>query len=84
MYINSTDAGGDIKFIVLADDQPIPYIEHDAGPDIRRIEVAFPSETSEIMVIGTEVVPEFGAAALALLAVGGAVAVSRLRTRISP
>jgi hypothetical protein len=69
---------------VLAGDQQLQYVERDTASDVRRIWVAFPPETSEILVIGTAVVPEFGAAAVLLLAVGGAVAASRFRTRIFP
>ena len=83
-YINATDTGGDVEFIVLAGDQQLQYVERDTASDVRRIWVAFPPETSEILVIGTAVVPEFGAAAVLLLAVGGAVAASRFRTRIFP
>lgn len=83
IYINATDADGDVEFIVLADEQPISYVEHAASSDVRRISVNFPPQTSEILVIGTEVVPEFGAVAILLLGVGAAAVVSRFRTRIS-
>lgn len=83
-YINATEAGDDTEFIVLAGDQPLQYVERDTASDVRRIWVAFPPGTSEILVIGTEVVPEFGAVAVLLVAVGGAVAASRFRTRIFP
>ena len=83
-YINSTDAGGDVAYIVMAGDRQLYHEEVDAEPDVRRITVTFPADTTEILVVGTAVVPEFGAAAAVLLAVGGAAAAARLKTRISP
>lgn len=83
-YINATNADGDVKFIVLADTQNLAYVEEDAGSDVRRIAVTFPPGTGDILIIGTAVVPEFGAAVYMVLAVGGAAAVSVFRTRIFP
>lgn len=83
-FINATDVGGDVEFIVLADTQNLAYVEEDAGSDVRRIAVALPPGTDEILIIGTAVVPEFGAAVYMVLAVGGAAAASVFRTRIFP
>lgn len=81
-FINATDADGDVEFIVLADMQNLAYVEEAAGSDVRRIAVAFPPGTDEILIIGTAVVPEFGVAVYMALAVGGAAAASAFRTRI--
>lgn len=82
MYVDSTDAGDDVAYIVMAGDRQLHHEEINADSDVRRIKVAFPADTTDLLVIGTEVVPEFGTVAIILLAVGSVATVSRLKTRI--
>ena len=71
--------GEDEEFIVIVDGTQIPYIEEGSDQRVRTIEIAFEQDESKIEVIGTCVVPEFGALALVVLAAstGAAVAASR-------
>lgn len=79
LYIDAVTMDGDDEdFIVLADGFPAPSID-DRGSDVRRLTVTFPAGTSEIMIIGTNVVPEFGVA-LAALAAGVAATAVAART----
>ena len=79
LYIDAVTMDGDDEdFIVLVDGFPAPSID-DKGSEVRRLTVTFPAGTSEIMIIGTNVVPEFGVA-LAALAAGVAATAVAART----
>ena len=67
-FINATGQDGDVPYIVLLDGVQVDHAD-DMGADIRRIMVNFTSESADLLVIGTQVVPEFGGA-LAVLAAG--------------
>ncbi len=58
-YIDASHDGVDVDYIVLVDNLPVPHID-DGGSEVRRLTVQFPQGASEIMIIGTMVVPEFG------------------------
>lgn len=69
-YIDAVGMSGeDEDYIVLADGSPTAHVDDDMGEEVRRVLVTFPAETAEIMIIGTQVVPEFGIV-LAVLAAG--------------
>jgi len=53
--------GQDEKFIVLIDDIQNPYSETESNSDFRLISINFEEGDSEIEIIGTFAVPEFGA-----------------------
>jgi len=53
--------GQDEKFIVLIDDIQNPYSETESNPDFRLVTINFEEGDSEIEIIGTFAVPEFGA-----------------------
>ena len=72
-YIDAVSADGeDESYIVLVDGSPTVHVDDDMGEEVRRVMVTFPAGTNEIIIIGTQVVPEFGAV-LAALAAGVAV-----------
>ena len=52
--------GQDEKFIVLIDEIQNPYSETQTNPDFRLISINFEEGDSEIEIIGTFAVPEFG------------------------
>lgn len=52
--------GQDEKFIILIDNIQNPYSETEVNPDFRLITINFQEGDSEIEVIGTFAVPEFG------------------------
>ena len=79
-YIDASYNGDDEDYIVLIDDVMSPHTD-DMGSDVRRVEVKFPPGAQEIMVIGTEVVPEFGTALWILAAAAGTAAASRYAWR---
>lgn len=74
---------GDVEFIVLIDGRMSPHQETDRGTDTRTIMIDFEANDSEIWVIGTWVIPEFGTLALAVLAATTAgVILATRRTRL--
>ena len=76
--------GKDISFIVLVDGQEADFEETDSDSSTRTLDVMFPEGASEIEIIGTFAVPEFGTMAAIILAVAivSIIAVSA-RTRLS-
>ena len=74
-------SGRDEAFIVLIDEVETGYEEAVVETESRVITVNFRSGDSRIDVIGTYVVPEFGAAVMIALAAGMAVTVLALRGR---
>ncbi len=74
-------SGRDEVFIVLVDEVQTAYEETIGDSDSRVITVDFVQSDSRIDVIGTYVVPEFGAAVMIALGAGMAVAVLAARGR---
>ena len=61
--------GKDEKFIVLIDDIQNPYSETESTSDFRLITINFDEGDSEIEIIGTFAVPEFGAISFLILSI---------------
>ena len=59
--------GKDDIFIILIDNIEVPYQEIETNSDYRTITINFEQLDSEIMIIGTFVIPEFGIIAIILL-----------------
>ena len=59
----------DIEFVVLADGIPAKLTELQTNPTNRIISIDFENGTSQIEIIGTQVIPEFGTIAMIVLAV---------------
>ncbi|WKT58803.1 PEFG-CTERM sorting domain-containing protein [Candidatus Nitrosotenuis chungbukensis] len=76
--------GDDADFIVLVDGEEADFEEIDTTSDDRTLDITFPVGATQIEVIGTWAVPEFGTTAAIILAVAivAIVAVSA-RTRLS-
>ena len=76
--------GDDSSFIVLVDGEEADFEETDTTTDDRTLEITFPEGATQIEVIGTWAVPEFGTTAAIILAVAivSIIAVSA-RTRLS-
>jgi len=62
--------GQDETFIVLIDDIQVPYEETETNSQLRFISINFEEGDSEIAIIGTFIVPEFGAVAALILISG--------------
>lgn len=62
------DNQDDEVFIILIDDIDVLYQESTTGSDSRVITIDFEEGDSEIMIIGTWIIPEFGAMAIIVLA----------------
>ncbi len=63
------DDGTDDTYITLIDGFEVPYQESAIGLDSRLITIQFEEGDSDIEIIGTMVIPEFGPVVLAILAV---------------
>jgi predicted secreted protein with PEFG-CTERM motif len=76
--------GDDADFIVLVDGEEADFEEIDTTSDERTLDITFPEGATEIEVIGTWAIPEFGTTAAIILAVAivSIIAVSA-RTRLS-
>ncbi len=62
--------GKDDTFIILIDGIEVPYQESLVQPDSRVITINFEEGDSDIEIIGTYVVPEFGTIVMMILIVG--------------
>ena len=62
--------GKDDTFIVLIDGVEVPYQESVVHSDSRVITINFEQGDSDIEIIGTYIVPEFGTIAMMILLVG--------------
>jgi len=62
--------GKDEQFIILIDNIQTPYIESQIFSDVRTITINFEEGDSEIQIIGTFVIPEFGTIVMIILTVG--------------
>jgi predicted secreted protein with PEFG-CTERM motif len=71
--------GADDEFIVLVDGEEAEYEETDTTATSRTLSIAVPAGSSEIEIIGTFVIPEFGiiAALVLAVAVGAIIIISR-------
>lgn len=69
-YIDAKKQDGmDDTFIVLIDGLEVPYQEVKTGDDSRIIKIQFEEGDSDIEIIGTFVIPEFGTIALLILGI---------------
>ncbi|MFB5624433.1 MAG: PEFG-CTERM sorting domain-containing protein [Nitrosopumilus sp.] len=66
--LDATIGGEDDDFFVLVDGEEVDFEETVSSKD-RKLTIAFPAGAEEIEIIGTFVVPEFGAIAAMILAV---------------
>ena len=62
--------GQDETFIILIDDIQVPYEETETNSQFRFISINFEEADSEIEIIGTFVIPEFGTIAMLILVSG--------------
>ena len=85
--LDATEDGSDVDFIVLVDDEEADFEETDSDDSTRMVDITFEDGASQIEIIGTYAVPEFGTMAAIILAVAivSIIAVSaRTRLSISP
>ncbi|WP_268541976.1 PEFG-CTERM sorting domain-containing protein [Candidatus Nitrosotenuis cloacae] len=82
--LESQSNGGDTDFIVLVDDEEADFEETGSDDESRTIDITFPEGATQVEIIGTWAVPEFGTMAAIILAVAivSIIAVSA-RTRLS-
>jgi predicted secreted protein with PEFG-CTERM motif len=62
--------GKDEKFIILINDAQTTYEEIQSDSTVRIIEINFEKGDSEIQIIGTHVIPEFGTMVIIILTIG--------------
>ena len=62
--------GNDETFIVLIDGIQVPYKESSTDSKLRTITIEFKQNDSDIKIIGTYIIPEFGTIAMMILMVG--------------
>jgi predicted secreted protein with PEFG-CTERM motif len=85
--LDAAEDGSDVDFIVLVDDEEADFEEVDSDDSTRMVDITFEDGASQIEIIGTYAVPEFGTMAAIILAVAivSIIAVSaRTRLSISP
>lgn len=82
--LESQSNSGDTDFIVLVDDEEADFEETGSDDGSRTIDITFPEGATQVEIIGTWAVPEFGTMAAIILAVAivSIIAVSA-RTRLS-
>jgi len=70
-YIDSKKQNSkDEEFIILINDSQITYEEIQSDSTFRTIEINFEKGDSEIQIIGTYVIPEFGTIVMIILTIG--------------
>jgi predicted secreted protein with PEFG-CTERM motif len=70
-YIDAEKQNGkDEKFIILIDDAQTTYEEMQSDSTVREIEINFEKGDSEIQIMGTYVIPEFGTIVMIILTIG--------------
>jgi len=62
--------GKDEEFIIIIDNVQVPYNESKIFSDVRTIIINFEKGDSEIQIIGTTVIPEFGTIVMIILTIG--------------
>ena len=62
--------GNDEIFIILIDEKQVPYKESSTHSESRSITIEFNQNDSDIEIIGTYIIPEFGTIAMMILMVG--------------
>jgi predicted secreted protein with PEFG-CTERM motif len=62
--------GNDEIFIILIDGKQVPYKESSTDSKLRSIIIKFEQNDSDIEIIGTYIIPEFGTIAMMILMVG--------------
>ncbi len=67
--MDSTSDGGDSDFIVLVDGEEADFEEIETDDSARTLEMMVPEGTTQVEIIGTFAVPEFGMMAAIILAV---------------
>lgn len=83
--IDSVENGEDANYVVIVDDVE-ESVDDDFGDEVRTLTIPFTSQSKQIDIIGTFVVPEFGAIAAIVLAVaivGIIVATTRYSSKFS-
>jgi len=82
--IDATFNGGDDEFFVLVDAEEVDFDELETTDTHRTLSIDFPAGAEEIEIIGTFVIPEFGAIAALILAVAIiSIIVVSAKTRLS-
>jgi len=70
-YIDAEKQNGeDEKYIILINDAQTTYEETSSDSTIRTIEINFDKGDSQIQIIGTHVIPEFGTIVMIILTIG--------------
>jgi len=62
--------GQDDDFIILIDGAEVPYIDVSTNSESRKITIQFEEGDSDVEIIGTFVVPEFGSIVMIILVIG--------------
>jgi hypothetical protein len=84
--IDAKSNGADDEFIVLVDGDEADYEEHHKSGTERALLIQVPAGTGDVEIVGTQVVPEFPLAIMAVMGaiVATAVAVTRFRNPLKP
>tara|TARA_X000001036_G_C20430342_1_gene704918 strand:+ start:19 stop:822 length:804 start_codon:yes stop_codon:yes gene_type:complete len=81
-YIDAEKQNGkDEQFIILIDDIQTTYVESKEYSEFRTITIEFEQNDSEIQIIGTYVIPEFGTIVMIILTIGIMVSILLTRNR---
>jgi predicted secreted protein with PEFG-CTERM motif len=62
--------GDNIEFIILIDNIQTTYVESTVNSEVREVIINFEEGDSEIQIIGTYVIPEFGTIVMIILTIG--------------
>jgi plastocyanin len=84
--IDSQVNGADDDFIILVDGEESDYTEHSTTDTERMLTIAVPAGVEEIEIVGTQVVPEFPLAVMAVMGiiVATAIVISRFKNPLRP
>jgi predicted secreted protein with PEFG-CTERM motif len=84
--IDATEGGNDSKFIVINDGQESDFEETSPTTTDRTLSIPFTNGTTQIVIVGTFAIPEFGtiAATILVIAIASIIAISSRTARFFP
>lgn len=84
--VDAKNNGADDSFIVLVDGDEVDYEEHHTTDTERALTIQLPAGVAEVEIVGSQVVPEFPVAVMAVMGaiVATAIAVTRFKNPLKP
>lgn len=80
--MDAKNNGQDGQFVIQNNGVPTPFNETRTDTTSRTLSIPFGSDTTQITIIGTQIVPEFGTISIMILAIGMVCSILYFRTKM--